>query len=123
MVGFAVAQLGGEDDTRTLAATVDRAMPQAGGTLRVAGDEATLRLHDMPDLGATRVYQVWLQHGDRLVPARTFEVGAGGAGRVELPGRARRGRRLRDARAARRRPGAERGPDCERAPVARVASD
>ena len=85
VVGFAVAQLGGEDETRTLAATVDRAMPQAGGTLRIAGDEATLRLHDMPDLGATRVYQVWLQHGDRLVPARTFEVGAGGAGRVELP--------------------------------------
>jgi len=85
VVGFAVAQLGGEDDTRMLAATVDRAMPQAGGTLRVAGDDATLRLHDMPDLGATRVYQVWLQHGDHLVPARTFEVGAGGAGRVELP--------------------------------------
>ena len=85
VVGFAVTQLGGEDETRTLAATVDRAMPQAGGSLRIAGDEATLRLHDMPDLGATRVYQVWLQHGDRLVPARTFEVGAGGAGRVELP--------------------------------------
>jgi anti-sigma-K factor RskA len=85
VVGFAVAQLGGDDETRTLAATVDSAMPQAGGTLRIAGDDATLRLHDMPDLGATRVYQVWLQHGDRMVPARTFEVGAGGAGRVELP--------------------------------------
>jgi anti-sigma-K factor RskA len=84
VVGFAVSQLGG-DEERTLAARVDRAMPQAGGTLRIAGDDATLRLHDMPDLGATRVYQVWLQHGDRMVPARTFEVGASGAGRVELP--------------------------------------
>jgi anti-sigma factor RsiW len=85
VVGFAVAQLGG-DETRTVAATVDRAMPQAGGSLRIAGDDrATLRLHDMPELRAARVYQVWLQHGDRLVPARTFEVGPSGAGRVELP--------------------------------------
>jgi len=84
VVGFAVSQLGG-DETRTLAATVDRAMPQAGGTLRIADDRATLRLHDMPDLGSARVYQVWLQHGDRLVPTRTFEVGRSGAGRVEVP--------------------------------------
>jgi anti-sigma factor RsiW len=84
VIGFAVAQLGGEE-TRTVAATVDKAMPRAGGTLRIAGDEATLRLHDMPDLGNARVYQVWLQHGDRLVPARTFVVGRNGAGRVDLP--------------------------------------
>jgi hypothetical protein len=84
VVGFGVAQLGGED-TRTLAATVDRAMPQAGGQLQVADDGATLRLHDMPDLGGTRVYQVWLQHGDRMVPARTFEVGPDGRGDVDLP--------------------------------------
>lgn len=85
VAGFGVAQLGGDAETRTLAATVDRAMPQAGGTLRIAGDHATLRLHDMPNLGGARVYQVWLQHGERLVPTRTFEVGASGAGRVELP--------------------------------------
>jgi anti-sigma factor RsiW len=83
VVGFGVAQLGG-DETRTLAATVDRAMPQAGGTLRVSNDDATLRLHDMPALSGTRVYQVWLQHGDRLLPARTFEVGADGRGTVDL---------------------------------------
>ena len=85
VVGFGVAQLGG-DETRTLAATVDRAMPQAGGTLDVDGGKATLKLHDMPDLGGTRVYQVWLQHGDRLVPARTFEVGPDGAARAQLRG-------------------------------------
>ena len=39
----------------------------------------------MPNLGGARVYQVWLQHGDRIVPARTFDVGRGGTGRVELP--------------------------------------
>jgi hypothetical protein len=83
VIGFAVAQLGG-DETRTVAATVDRSMPQAGGSLRIDDDRATLRLHDMPELGGARVYQVWLQHGDRMVPARTFEVGRSGTGRVEL---------------------------------------
>jgi anti-sigma-K factor RskA len=84
VAGFAIAQLGGGEDTRTLAATVDRAMPSAGGTLRISDDDATLQLHDMPRLGGTRVYQVWLQHGDRMVPARTFEVGADGRGAVDL---------------------------------------
>jgi len=84
VAGFAIAQLGGGEEPRTLAATVDRAMPSAGGTLRISDDDATLRLHDMPRLGGTRVYQVWLQHGERLVPARTFEVGADGRGVVDL---------------------------------------
>ena len=84
VVAFGVTQLGG-DDSRTVTATVAKAMPRAGGQLDIDGDHATLRLHDMPDLGHTRVYQVWLQHGDRMVPARTFEVGSSGAGDVRLP--------------------------------------
>ncbi len=84
VAGFAIAQIGGGDETRTLAATVDRAMPRAGGSLSISDDDATLRLHDMPRLGGTRVYQVWLQHGDRMVPARTFEVDAAGRGAVDL---------------------------------------
>src|SRR3954471_18021028 len=84
VVGFGVAQLGG-DETRTVTATVAKAMPGAGGDLEVKGDRATLHLHDMPDLGRARVYQVWLQHGDRLVPSRTFEVGRSGFGDVRLP--------------------------------------
>jgi anti-sigma-K factor RskA/putative zinc finger protein len=83
-IGFGVAQLGG-DDTRTVTATIAKAMPQAGGELEIADDGATLRLNDMPDLGGARVYQVWLQHGDRLVPARAFEVGRSGMRSVELP--------------------------------------
>jgi hypothetical protein len=82
-IGFGVAQLGG-DDTRTVTATVAKAMPKAGGTLEIEGDSATLQLHNMPELGRARVYQVWLQHGDRLVPAQTFEVGSSGRGDVEL---------------------------------------
>jgi hypothetical protein len=84
VVGFGVSQLGG-DESRTVAATVDEAMPRAGGTLDIDGEEATLQLHDMPELRG-RVYQVWIQHGDQMVPARTFEVGASGSGRVQLRG-------------------------------------
>ena len=83
-VAVGVSQLGG-DDTRTVTATVADAMPRAGGQLEIDGDHATLRLHDMPDLGRARIYQVWLQHGERMVPARTFEVGRGGTGDVRLP--------------------------------------
>jgi hypothetical protein len=83
-IGVTLTQLGG-DDTRTVAARVDPAMPQAGGSLRIEGDDGTLRLHGMPELSGTRVYQVWLQHGERMVPARTFTVGRSGAGSVELP--------------------------------------
>ena len=85
VVGFGVAQLGG-DETRTVAVTADKALPQAGGTLDIEDGTGTLQLHDMPELRGPRVYQVWLQHGDQLVPARTFVVGASGTGRVQLRG-------------------------------------
>ena len=85
VVAFGVAQLGG-DDTRTVAVTADKAMPRAGGTLDIEDGTGTLQLHDMPELRGPRVYQVWLQHGDQLVPARTFVVGASGTGRVQLRG-------------------------------------
>ena len=85
VVGFGVAQVGG-DETRTVAVTVDKAMPQAGGTLDIEDGTGTLQLHDMPELRGPRVYQVWLQDGDEMIPARTFEVGASGTGRVQLRG-------------------------------------
>jgi anti-sigma factor RsiW len=78
-----VTQLSG-DEPRVVTATVDEAMPRAGGNLEIEDSSATLHLHDMPDLGGTSVYQVWLQHDDRMVPARTFEIGGSGRGAVEL---------------------------------------
>ena len=59
-------------------------MPSAGGTLRISDDEPRCNCTTCRASAATRVYQVWLQHGDRLVPARTFEVGADGRGAVDL---------------------------------------
>lgn len=83
LIVIGITQLS-DGDTRTVTATVDEAMPRAGGNLEIEDDHATLHLHDMPDLGERRVYQVWLQHDDRMVPARTFEIGASGRGAVEL---------------------------------------
>lgn len=73
-----------DSEPRLVNATVDEAMPRAGGELEIEDESATLRLHGMPDLGGTSVYQVWLQHDDRMVPARTFEIGPSGRGAVEL---------------------------------------
>ena len=51
-IGFGVAQLGG-DDTRTVTATVDPGRcRRRAAACEIEGDDATLRLHDMPDLGA-----------------------------------------------------------------------
>ena len=68
-----------------MVATVDDAMPRANGSLEVADGDATLRLEGMPQLRAGRIYQAWIQQGERMVPARTFEVGGDGIGEVSLP--------------------------------------
>ena len=116
VVGFAVAQLGGEDDTRTLAATVDSAMPQAGGTLRVAGDDARCASTTCP----TSVPHASTRCGSSTETA-WFPRGHSRSARAERAGSScatcATRTELRDARAARRRSGAERGPDCERASV------
>jgi anti-sigma factor RsiW len=84
VVAVGVSQLG-SDETRTVSATVAGVSQRAGGELEISGDSGTLRLRGMPQLGGTRVYQVWLQHGDRMDPARTFEVSGRGTEDVELP--------------------------------------
>jgi anti-sigma-K factor RskA len=88
-VGFGVAQLGGEDGSRTLAATVDESrIPQGSGTLQVEGDGedgAILRVNGMPELDERQVYQAWVQRDGAIVPQPTFEVGANGGGAVAVP--------------------------------------
>jgi anti-sigma factor RsiW len=89
VAGFAVAQLGGDDDARTVAATVDQGrLPDASGSLRIQGDGedgAILRVHGMPPPGGDRVYQAWVQRDGTVVPQPTFEVGADGGGAVAVP--------------------------------------
>jgi anti-sigma factor RsiW len=88
-VGFGVAQLGGEDGARTIAATVDEArIPQASGTLQIEGDGengAILRVNGMAELDEAQDYQAWVQRGGRVVPQPTFEVSTDGRGAVAVP--------------------------------------
>jgi anti-sigma factor RsiW len=87
LIGFAVAQVGGGDDGRTVVATVDHSkLPDASGRLTVHDDgEATLEVRGMPSPGAGRVYQAWVQRDGMVEPQPTFEVGADGAGAVAVP--------------------------------------
>jgi anti-sigma factor RsiW len=87
LVGFAVAQLGGGDEGRTVVAKVDQAvLPAASGRLTVHDDgEATLEVRGMPSPGRGRVYQAWVQRDGMVEPQPTFEVGANGASAVAVP--------------------------------------
>lgn len=87
LVGFAVAQLGGGDESRTLQASVNQqVLPKASGRLKVEGDgQAILEVRGMPSPGSGRVYQAWVQRDGMIEPMPTFEVGADGAGAVAVP--------------------------------------
>jgi anti-sigma factor RsiW len=89
VAGLGLAQLGGEDDTRTVAATVDQSrLPDASGSVRIQGDGedgAILTVHGMPPAGGDRVYQAWVQRNGTVVPQPTFEVGADGGGAAAVP--------------------------------------
>src|SRR4051794_26745465 len=121
VVAFGVAQLGG-DAARTVDATVAKAMPRAGGVLDVRGDAGTLRLHGMPELGGTRVYQVWLQHGGRMDPARTFEGGRDGGATIKLPSLPRAGGGVVTRGGEGGAPGPSEGPSRPRPPEGHPAT-
>ena len=116
VVGLGIARLGG-DDTRTLTATVAKAMPRAGGQLEIRGERATLRLHDMPDLGRDAGVRGLAPARRAAGPGSHLRGGRERGRQRRAAGCERRQRRVRDARAARRRAGAERGPDRERPAV------
>jgi hypothetical protein len=90
VAGWGVAELGGdEDDARTIAAQVDGGrLPTASARLRVEGDGrrgAVLTADGLPDLGGRRVYQAWVQRGERLEPQPTFVADRAGTASVALP--------------------------------------
>jgi hypothetical protein len=91
LVGFAVAQLGGDDGGggRTVVASVKQSvLPDASGRLDIQGDGkdgAILEVRGMPSLKAGQVYQAWVQRGGMVEPEPTFEVGADGRGAVAVP--------------------------------------
>jgi anti-sigma-K factor RskA len=83
-IGFAVGQLGGGDEGRSIVAQTT--LPDASGSLKVHDDDTgTLEVRGMPSLEGDRVYQAWVQRDGMIEPEPTFEVGADGRGVVAVP--------------------------------------
>ncbi len=88
LAGYGVAQLGSDEDQRTIAAKVDDGrVPMASAELQIDGDGddgAVLSAEGLPDLGGRRVYQAWVLRGDKVTPAPTFVVDRDGSGSVAV---------------------------------------
>jgi anti-sigma-K factor RskA len=69
----------GGDDTHTVQAKVTlTAAPNASASLKVNGDQGTLKVRDFPPAGSDRVYEAWRMRGGKPVPAGIFMVGSDG---------------------------------------------
>jgi anti-sigma-K factor RskA len=84
LTGVGASQLAGSDP-RVVSASVDeQRVPFANASLVVHDEEdsdgAVLRVHGMPTLSSDRVYQLWVQRGDEVVPGALFSVGDNGTG-------------------------------------------
>jgi anti-sigma-K factor RskA len=89
-VGIGVANIGG-GGAKNVAALVDHTRaPSGSASLHVpSGDEkgALLTVQGLPDPGAGKVYEVWVQRDGTMQPAGAlFSVGTGGSGSAGIPG-------------------------------------
>jgi anti-sigma-K factor RskA len=88
-IGVGVSQLGGSG-TKTLSALVDHSRaPSGAATLRLPPNrkDALLTVQGLPNPGAGKVYEVWVQRGGTMEPAGSlFSVGSGGSGSAAIPG-------------------------------------
>jgi hypothetical protein len=68
-------------------------MPEASASLELPKDRATgavLRVQGLPQPGAGRVYEVWVQRDGVMAPAGSlFDVGSAGTGSAAIPGNLR----------------------------------
>jgi anti-sigma-K factor RskA len=80
IVAFALSS--GGSSTRTIQASAGNA------ELRVTGSHGDLVVHRLPQLPAGRIYEMWVQHGNKApVPTGTlFGVTASGSAAVGVPG-------------------------------------
>jgi anti-sigma-K factor RskA len=89
-IGVGVSSIGG-GGAKTVTALVDhRQAPSGAASLRVpSGDEkgALLTVQGLPEPGAGKVYEVWVQRDGTMQPAGAlFSVGSGGSGSAGIPG-------------------------------------
>jgi len=86
VVGVGASKLGGGDNTKTIAAQIDRKlMPTGEGTLAVKGSTGKLDLTRAPQPPAGRVYQLWYQQGKTIVRGGTFRPRSDGSYEIQVP--------------------------------------
>jgi Anti-sigma-K factor rskA len=87
--GWGVTQLTSNgDSTRTVAAQVDRTrIPEGSASLVIPhGDKsAILRVNGLPEPVGNQVYEVWLKHGEEVIPVSLFNVTRDGGGAAAVP--------------------------------------
>jgi anti-sigma-K factor RskA len=89
-VGIGVSNIGG-GGSKTVAALVDHTQaPSGSASLHVPsgdGQGALLTVQGLPEPGAGKVYEVWVQRDGTMQPAGAlFSVGSGGTGSAGIPG-------------------------------------
>jgi anti-sigma-K factor RskA len=72
VAGYLIAEPGGGGSTTTFEAQAMPNAPNASGSLARNGGAGILRVRGMPTLASDQVYEVWVQHGDRLDPSSLF---------------------------------------------------
>lgn len=86
ITGYALR--GGEDDPASPAPVAFDTAPRAEGAVAVLdrqGDSGTLTVTNMPLVEGDDVYQVWIQHGDRVKPSSAFRPDPTGSVEAEIP--------------------------------------
>jgi anti-sigma-K factor RskA len=89
-LGIGVANLGGSG-SKTVAALVDHTRaPSGSASLQIpsgGGKGSLLTVQGLPDPGAGKVYEVWVQrNGTMRAAGALFSVGSGGSGSAGIPG-------------------------------------
>jgi anti-sigma-K factor RskA len=82
IVGYTLGGGGDGDATTTVEA---RAGEGLKAMVEHTGDEGTLQMTGLEQAPARRVYQAWVQHGNRLQPASVFDAREDGTADVAIP--------------------------------------
>jgi anti-sigma-K factor RskA len=86
--GALIADDGGAPSSKTYEASFTRNAPRASGSLVVTDNNATLSVAGMPQAPRGRVWEVWIQRGDKFEPTPAlFTVNRDGRAVVAVPPR------------------------------------
>jgi hypothetical protein len=83
VAGYLIADDSDGESVSTFAVASE--LPDAGGTLEVENDSATLRVHSMPALVKGAVYQVWVAEGHVVRPSASFVPHDDGTATAAVP--------------------------------------